>query len=259
MSKQSYIGVAAILIVLVGLFFWISRPQTSNQTDNPNQPPAAADDVQYHINTQEVEQNWKTLLSAADGPARGNAKAPYTLIEIGDFQCPQCGRVRPFVESTLAGSDGKLKLYFINFPLQNLHPHALFAAEAALAASHQGHFWPMYDLLYEHQDELIPSEIEYFSSQEIPGFNEQQYLSDVSNPDLPKIIKAQYELVQSVGVNATPSFIFRKSSGGPAAWYVGLKDTKTSLGLATLAAAHPWLTGAPAPMIQSPEEPSTPQ
>jgi len=76
--------------------------------------------------------------------------------EFSDFQCPFCRR---YVEQTQPSLDkdyvatGKVRLVFKNFPLRAIHPHAESAAEAALCAGVQGKFWPMHDLLFQHQSE----------------------------------------------------------------------------------------------------------
>ncbi|MEP6818041.1 MAG: thioredoxin domain-containing protein [bacterium] len=84
--------------------------------------------------------------------ALGNAQAPVTLEEFGDFECPPCGLLHPILKS-LAGEMGpaNLRIIFREFPLVPTHAHALAAAHAAEAAGLQGKFWEMHDMLYEHQ------------------------------------------------------------------------------------------------------------
>jgi protein-disulfide isomerase len=122
-----------------------------------------------------------------------------------------------------------------------MHPHARFAAQAALAASEQGKFWPMFDLLYSHQDELIPSEVQYYATQEMPTLNINKFVSDTSSPTVVSRVDQQIKFVQSLKIGATPTFIVRKTSGGTPAWYVGTKDTPVSQGLNHFIAAPPWL------------------
>ena len=115
------------------------------------------------------------------------------------------------------------------------------AAQAALAASEQGKFWPMFDLLYSHQDELIPSEVQYYATQEMPTLNINKFVSDTSSPTVVSRVDQQIKFVQSLKIGATPTFIVRKTSGGTPAWYVGTKDTPVSQGLNHFIAAPPWL------------------
>ena len=85
----------------------------------------------------------------------GADRAPVTIYELSDFQCPFC---RDFVEHTLPAvkrefvNTGRVRIIFVNLPLPQLHPNALVAHELAMCAADQGKFWPIHDLLYKHQD-----------------------------------------------------------------------------------------------------------
>jgi protein-disulfide isomerase len=85
---------------------------------------------------------------------RGPKKAPVTLLEYGDFECPYCGQAYPVVEAVRQHMGKDLRFVYRHFPLVNAHPHAEAAAEAAEAAGAQHKFWEMHDMLFEHQDAL---------------------------------------------------------------------------------------------------------
>src|SRR5216684_4044487 len=87
---------------------------------------------------------------------QGPADAPLTLVEYGDYQCPYCGAAYPVVKRLQKTLGNKLRFVFRNFPLTQMHPYALVAAEAAEAAALQGKFWEMHDQIYEHQEFLEP-------------------------------------------------------------------------------------------------------
>jgi protein-disulfide isomerase len=97
------------------------------------------------------------LAASSPGPGaepphvRGPASAPVTLEEFGDFECPPCGGLYPILKTIEAEYGPRLRVIFREFPLTQLHPHALAAANAAEAAGVQGKFWEMHDLLYENQ------------------------------------------------------------------------------------------------------------
>ena len=74
-------------------------------------------------------------------------------MEYGDFECPYCGQAESVVRELLAGR-GDVRYVWRHLPLNDVHPHAQFAAEAAEAAADQGAFWDMHDLLLRHQDRL---------------------------------------------------------------------------------------------------------
>src|SRR5882762_5502186 len=88
---------------------------------------------------------------------QGPAKAPLTLVEYGDYQCPYCGAAYPVVKQLQKTLGKKLRFVFRNFPLTQAHPYALVAAEAAEAAALQGKFWEMHDFIYENQQALEPN------------------------------------------------------------------------------------------------------
>ncbi len=80
---------------------------------------------------------------------RGNAKAPVTVEEYGDFQCTPCGRFYPVLAKAEEDFGDQLRVVFRHKPLQN-HEHAVLAACAAEAAGLQGRFWEMHDLLFQN-------------------------------------------------------------------------------------------------------------
>jgi protein-disulfide isomerase len=95
---------------------------------------------------------------------RGPLDAPVTLVEYGDFECPYCGRAEPIVRELLHDV-GDVLFVWRSLPLNDVHPNAHLAAEAAEAAGAQGKFWEMHDLLLNHQDALRPRELHAYASQ----------------------------------------------------------------------------------------------
>ena len=94
---------------------------------------------------------------------RGSARAPVTIVEYGDFECPFCGQAEPVIRELLAGH-GDVRYVWRHLPLNDVHPHAQLAAEAAEAAADQGAFWEMHDLLLRHQDRLLMSDLIRYAS-----------------------------------------------------------------------------------------------
>src|SRR5439155_19777940 len=85
---------------------------------------------------------------------RGEAKAPVTIVEFSDFQCPYCKKVQPILTDLLAKYNGRVKLAYRDFPLRTLHAQAQLAAEAARCAEGQGKFWLYHDALFADQSKL---------------------------------------------------------------------------------------------------------
>lgn len=96
---------------------------------------------------------------------RGNPDAPNTVIEYGDFECPYCAAAFPVLRELVDESDGTVRLIFRHFPVPDVHPHALTAALAAEAASSQGKFWEMHDLLFERQSRLTANDLRAYAAE----------------------------------------------------------------------------------------------
>ncbi|MGI9207802.1 MAG: Na+/H+ antiporter NhaA, partial [Rhodococcus sp. (in: high G+C Gram-positive bacteria)] len=90
---------------------------------------------------------------------RGPENAPLTLVEYADFECPFCTRATGGIQEVRTHFGDDLRYVFRHFPLDAVHPHARFAAEASEAAAAQGKFWEMHDLLFAHSDALSEEEI----------------------------------------------------------------------------------------------------
>src|SRR5687767_3626911 len=86
--------------------------------------------------------------------ARGPSTAPVTLVEYGDYECPDCFNALPVIRAVREAMGERLRFVFRNFPLHTIHAHASQAAQAAEAAGGQGKFWEMHDLLYANQKNL---------------------------------------------------------------------------------------------------------
>ena len=104
----------------------------------------------------------KDPVSLLGAPVEGSEQATVAVIEYSDFQCPFCGRfardVWPMVESSYVRT-GKVRFAFRYFPLNQIHPRAERAAEAAECAARQGKFWLMHNVLFRSQDQLDDADL----------------------------------------------------------------------------------------------------
>jgi Na+/H+ antiporter NhaA len=134
---------------------------------------------------------------------RGAIDAPVTVVEYGDFECPYCGRAEPVLRELLRDFTN-VRYVWRHLPLTDVHVHAQLAAEAAEAASDQGAFWEMHDLLFDRQDALtvddlvgyaeqLELDVERFASDLRKGAGSARVADDVDGADLS-------------GVNGTPTF-----------------------------------------------------
>jgi Na+/H+ antiporter NhaA len=135
---------------------------------------------------------------------RGSDDAPVTLVEYGDFECPYCGRAEPVVRQLLNEFGGDLRYVFRHLPLADVHPHAQLAAEAAEAAADQGTFWPMHDLLFEHQDELEPKHLISYAEQ--LGLDVDRFTDQLRRHEHTGRIASDVDDADMSGVSGTPTF-----------------------------------------------------
>ena len=96
---------------------------------------------------------------------KGPATAPVTLVEYGDFHCPFCKRVQPTLSAVLAKYGPKVRMVYKDFPLDNLHPQARAAAEAARCAGEQGKFWEFHDRIYAGDADATAPTMQLYAQQ----------------------------------------------------------------------------------------------
>jgi protein-disulfide isomerase len=95
----------------------------------------------------------------------GPSDAAVTVVEYGDFECPNCRQAAPAIKLLLRHFENRMLFAYRHFPLQEVHPNALAAAEAAECAGAQGQFWPMHDLLFDNQQHLQPADLRKYAGQ----------------------------------------------------------------------------------------------
>ena len=89
----------------------------------------------------------------------GPEDASHTLVEYGDYECPDCGRLFVILRDLQTDIASRVRIVFRHYPLSGVHRHAQQAAEAAEAAGAQGKFWEMHTLLFERQQALRTKEL----------------------------------------------------------------------------------------------------
>ncbi len=135
---------------------------------------------------------------------RGDLSAPVTLVEFGDYECPYCGQAYGVVRALENTFAGQLCSVFRNFPLADMHPHALLAAKAAEAAGFQSMFWPMHDLIYEHQHALDAPYLRQYAL--ALGLDVPRLERDMRSPVVLEKIRSDVRTGAISGVNGTPTF-----------------------------------------------------
>jgi Na+/H+ antiporter NhaA len=134
---------------------------------------------------------------------RGTLDAPVTVVEYGDFECPYCGQAEPIVRELLR-EHGDVAYAWRHLPLNDVHPSAQQAAEAAEAAAEQGAFWEMHDLLLDHQDELGFDDLVGYAQQ--LGLDIERFEEDLRMRTGAARIAQDVDSADLSGVSGTPTF-----------------------------------------------------
>lgn len=139
--------------------------------------------------------------------ALGPEDAPVTLVEYGDFQCPHCGRAHPIVQALHRRLGDRLRVVFRNFPLTEIHPQALHAAQAAESVGARlgdDGYWRMHHAIFEHQRALRDRDLAGYAAS--AGADPEAVLQDLASGAHVERIEADFASGVRSGVNGTPTF-----------------------------------------------------
>jgi protein-disulfide isomerase len=185
LKKLLFLGSAAVLIMVV---FAV----VSNQAQQAN-------------STLSAEQ--EALLIREDSPTRGPADAAVTLVEFLDPECESCRAAYPVVEQILADYEGQIRYVVRYFPNHN---NSMLAIAATEAASEQGMYWEMQEILFANQlewgEQSLPQLDLMLSYAAELGLDVEEFTASLPNPDY--VAKAQRDRQDgvSLGVRGTPTF-----------------------------------------------------
>jgi Protein-disulfide isomerase len=135
---------------------------------------------------------------------QGSINASIELIEYGDYQCSYCRQAHHVVKDLLQKLGENLKFVFRNYPLEEIHLHALHASIAAETAALHGKFWEMHDMLYENQHDLDDSAIVSYALR--IGLDPKMFEKEFGSQSTIDKIKYDIESGNRSGVQGTPSF-----------------------------------------------------
>jgi protein-disulfide isomerase len=225
---KRYLPIIIIVAVLAvalgaGMTLWRSAKKPaqpsgvlleSPPTVTPSQPASPVNPA----NNVPVSQSNQT--GTDNSHSRGGENAKVTLEEYGDYQCPPCGALFPELKKLEKEYGDQMRFVFRHFPLQQLHKHANLAAHAAEAASLQGRFWEMHDLIYQNQTNWTPVEdarplfIQYARDLKL---DIDRFTRDLDSPAVAARVTADYERGSALGVTGTPTLFLNGRQMNPAA------------------------------------------
>ena len=153
--------------------------------------------------------------TVADAPFLGRADAPVTIVEFSDYQCPFCQR---FFATTLPAlkaeyiATGKVRYVFRDYPIDQIHPHARKAAEAAHCAGDQGKFWEMHDVLFRNSSALAgPQLVDHARA---VGLDTATFSECISSGRHAARVEQGAKDAAAAGVQGTPGFVIGKTTTG---------------------------------------------
>ncbi len=163
-------------------------------------------------------------VGAADGQnalkathVRGLTTAPVTLEEFGDFQCAACANTSGLIHLIENEYRSRLRVVFWQFPLPS-HRHGREAAIAAEAASRQGRFWEMHDLLYRNQPFWVRETEAQARFEEYAAklqLDVDRFRKDAAGSEVAAAVDAQHQFGFGRGVRNTPTLFVNNREVAP--------------------------------------------
>lgn len=147
---------------------------------------------------------------AANAPSRGAAKAPVTIVEFSDFECPYCERMAAtLLKQVLPGQEDNVRLVHKYFPLP-MHAWAQQAAEIGECARMQdeGAFWQLHDFFFARQRSLASETLEAEAMRVLQGnplIDAQRLSACVAHHEARERVMGDVAQGQRNGVHGTPT------------------------------------------------------
>ena len=163
-----------------------------------------ADSLRAKADVTVLLQAPKTDVSFDRTRLRGDPKAPITVVEFADYQCPYCKQVETTVKELLKKYPGQVNLAFRDFPLASIHPYSEKASEAARCAGQQGKFWEFHDALFASQTKLDEPGLNAIA--QTLALDEKSFQACLASGEYKTQISRDQEDGRKAGVSSTPGF-----------------------------------------------------
>lgn len=164
---------------------------------------------------EDISKDWTESItdkmSLDNVPFKGSPDAKVTVVEYSDFQCSYCASVAPQLSSLLSDYEGRIRIFYKQFPLPNIHPWAELASAASLCVYDQGNdkFWEFHDEVFAGQKEIGEGEAAGRFSEIAGGLgiDMAKYDECVGSEGTKQRVASDVEEGKAIGVRATPTFV----------------------------------------------------
>ena len=148
------------------------------------------------------------VLARAVDPERdhivGRIDAPYSIVEYGDFECPFCSRATGSIDAVRAHFGDDIRWVWRHLPLDQVHPHAQIASQAAEAAGRQGKFVEMLRTMFAHQQSLERADLIGYAEQ--LGLDLDKFADDFGSAEVLDHIQDDRFDAAVMDLHSTPTF-----------------------------------------------------
>lgn len=149
----------------------------------------------------------RPIVDLTDAPQKGNPDAQVALVEFSDYECPFCIRhfreTMPLIEKNYIAT-GRILYAFRDFPIDQLHPQAVKAHEAARCGAEQEQFWPMHTTLFGPPARHSVEGLEETARQ--AGLDLVKFRECIASGRTTEGIRRTAEIASSFGASGTPAF-----------------------------------------------------
>ena len=155
----------------------------------------------------------KAHLHMEGAPMLGSKDAPVTMVEFSDYQCPFCQRFHMQVYNEIKKDfidTGKVRFYSRDLPIDQLHPNAMRAAEAARCAGEQGQFWAIRDIMSSHPESLDMASL--VADAGLVKIDANKFKTCVETGKYKEAVQSDLLEAMKIGADGTPSFVVGKST-----------------------------------------------
>ena len=146
-------------------------------------------------------------------PMIGKKEAPITMVEFTDYQCPFCQRFHTQVYNLLKKDyidTGKVRFYSRDLPLDQIHPNAMRAAQAARCAGEQGQFWSLREIMSSHPEALDLNSL--IADATVVKINPDTFRTCVESGKYKDAVQGDLLEAMKIGADGTPAFVVGKST-----------------------------------------------